>query len=173
MILSMESQVMLFLTAALTGAVCAFIFDIFRLLRRVFKHPNILVQAEDVLYWLIVSFLMYYVMLLKNNGDIRFYSILGALLGMLLYFLTVSPLFLKASVAIAGFFKKVFTALIKIIMLPFKIILRIIRRPVVFLLKKAQKVTSWVKKILQKFTGYAKIKKRKAINNLKIILKKR
>lgn len=173
MILSMENQALLFLTAVLIGAVSAFIFDIFRLLRKIMKHPDFLVQFEDVIYWLVVSFIMFYVMLLNNYGEIRFFLILGFSLGMVLYFLTISRLFMKVSVAIVNFLKKVFMALFRIIMLPIKLLLRILRRPAAFLLKKAQKTGKGFKKILQKIAGYVKIKRRKAVNNLKIVLKKR
>lgn len=172
MSITMENQLLLFMLAIATGGVLGFVYDIFRMLRKIFNHPNFLIYFEDVLYWLLVSFIMFYVMLFRNYGEIRFFSILGAFLGMLLYFLTLSSLFMKISVSLYNFLKKVFLSLLYIISLPFRAILKILSFPGKFLFKRLKKITISFKKTLQKSKRYAKIKGRTFNNNLRIALKK-
>ena len=165
MILSMESQVILFLTTIAAGFAIGFIYDIFRVIRLIFKHPDFLLHIEDILYWLFVAFLMFYIMLFQNYGEIRFFSIIGAFIGMALYFLTISKLFMGVSKAIVEFVKKIVLGLIYVILFPFKILFKIIMVPY-------QAIKKIIKKVLQKSNRYAKIRIRKIFGEFKIILKK-
>jgi spore cortex biosynthesis protein YabQ len=169
----MESQAVLFLISVAVGAFGAFFFDIFRILRKIVKHVNFAVQIEDILFWLVLSFVMFYVIYMQNNGEIRFYLILGFSLGMILYLQTVSRVVLAAADAIVSFCKKLFSLILRIILLPFQVILHFLKVPAAFLLKKAKKCAGLVKKKLQKLKGYAKIKGRKAFINLRIVFRKR
>lgn len=69
----------------LSGALCFLGYDLLLVLRIFFKRAVILEKAEDILYWLIASVLVFSVIYEKNSGIIRGYSIAGMLAGMLLY----------------------------------------------------------------------------------------
>ncbi len=176
MIMSMKAQTLLFLSTAGVGALMAFIFDIFRILRRVFKHPNFLTYIEDALFWLVVSFLMFYHLLVKSYGEIRFFSILGSFLGALIYFLAVSNFVLTFSVTVINFFKKVLAIAIKIILFPIKIVLKALSYPLGFVYRIFRPIFAAVvlrlKKLLQKSKTYVKIKSGKALKEINIIIRK-
>lgn len=71
--------------SVLSGALCFFGYDLLLVLRIFFKRAVILEKAEDILYWLAASVLVFSVIYEKNSGIIRGYSIAGMLAGMLFY----------------------------------------------------------------------------------------
>lgn len=71
--------------SVLSGAFCFLGYDLLLVLRIFFKRAVILEKAEDILYWLAASVLVFSVIYEKNSGIIRGYSIAGMLGGMLLY----------------------------------------------------------------------------------------
>jgi spore cortex biosynthesis protein YabQ len=172
MILSMSSQALVFLTTVVIGAVIGFVYDLFRVIRKIVPHANLMTSIEDMLYWIIVSLLMFYVMLNQNNGEIRIFTVMGAFLGMLLYFLTVSKLFMAVSLTIVAFIKKILLVLFEIVMTPFRLIYKMLEKPIFLCRKKLKKFRNVLKKWLHKSKNYAKIKKRKLKKDLRIILKK-
>lgn len=135
MILSMSEQTWLFLTTVAAGFVIGFVYDIFRILRKTVPHNDFIVQIEDILYCVAVSLLMFYFMLHRNYGEIRFFSIAGAALGMILYFCTLSPLVMKVSVTVIQFLKKVVLTALGILFWPIKAIIKLLAVPLKWLFR--------------------------------------
>ena len=165
MILSMSYQVKLFLFTVGIGAFLGLICDIFRIFRKIFKHTNLITNIEDAIYWLFVTFVMFYLMLNKNYAEIRFFTIIGTFTGMILYFATISRF-----IIITGVF--VIKLVIKIILVPLRLIFYILKIPVLLTFKIIKKLLFPVKKLLQKLKKYAKIKSNRLRRELRIIRKK-
>jgi len=107
MILSMQGQAFVFLAAVVTGFACGFVFDLFRVFRKAIRHGTILTQIEDAIFWVLAAFIVFYVMFTLNEGEVRAFSVLGAFLGMVLYFSTISRVIMKVSSKIIEMIKKV------------------------------------------------------------------
>ncbi|MCL1863450.1 MAG: spore cortex biosynthesis protein YabQ [Defluviitaleaceae bacterium] len=167
MILDMGAQAWLFLSTVLAGAVIGVFYDFFRILRRVATRFNTawLVTLEDFLFWVIVTFGMFYFMLNQNFGEIRFFSILGAGSGMAIYFATLSRFFVKIGVAVVNYIKKVIVTALRIIFLPIRIIAGWISPLVMPILQKARSG-------LIHLVRYGKIRMKKTNRNLFILRKK-
>lgn len=172
MILSMKTQVLLFLLTIGLGVVSGFLYDVFRIIRKVFKHPNFLTYIEDILYWILVTFLIFYIMLDKNYGEIRAFSIGGVLLGTILYFLTISKLFVNFSMSIIHIIEKILFMTLKILFAPIKLVITILGVPYKIIEKIIKNMCKKSKKTLQKSKNYVKIKARRTKRNFKIIFKK-
>jgi len=154
------------------GFFAGFVYDLFRILRRSIKHPDFLTQLEDLTFWLFVSGLIFYFVLNRNSGEVRFYIILGTFLGMGIYFLTLSKPVLAVSMAVIGFFNQVFLALYKMVSFPIKLLLRLLLIPIRAGGARVKKLKKPAKRLLQKPVRYAKIRTRSLARDLKIILKK-
>lgn len=77
------------------GIIITFVYDWLRVARRVVRHRDFAVSIEDFLFWswcFVMTFLMLYQ---ENNGILRWFSVIGAALGMFLYRLTVGRFFVK------------------------------------------------------------------------------
>ena len=146
MILSMSDQAWLFLTTVLAGFVIGIVYDAFRIVRKIVSHRYWMVQLEDILYWLSVSLMMFYFMLHRNYGEIRFFSIAGVALGTVIYFCSLSLVVMKVSVAVIRFFQKVILAVADILFAPIRWLLRLIAPFGKWLLYKAKGNVRYVKR---------------------------
>lgn len=155
MILSIKWQVLIFFVSIFIGLSIGFFYDLIRVFRRIIKHKNIFVQIEDFLYWFFAAIYSFFIALYKNNGEIRFFFILGIFLGMTLYFCTISIIFIKISSIIINFIKKVFILTFKAIYIPLKTLVKVLTYPFNGIIKKF-KIS--IKNVLHKSKTYAIIK---------------
>ena len=161
MILSMGSQVKLFLLTILIGIITGFIYDLIKTLRKIVNHNNFFVQCEDLLFWVLVSTGIFFIMLNKNSGQIRGFCIIGVFTGMLLYGILFSSIVLKISVGTTNFLIKVMVNSIRIMFFPIRLLMKILSGPL-----------SFIKKNLHALNQYIKIKLKRALDSIKIIFKK-
>ena len=83
----------------LSGAVIGILFDLFRILRKSFKTPDIITYIEDILFWVISGFLIISAIFKFNDGELRAYLFIGIFLGIIIYIMLftklVNNIFLK------------------------------------------------------------------------------
>lgn len=71
--------------AGAAGVLLAFLYDLFRLKRRMLKTKPILTHLEDILFWISAAVILFLFSYVLSNGETRVYFYLGALLGAVLY----------------------------------------------------------------------------------------
>ncbi len=107
-------------TAILAGAGLFFLYDILRIFRRIVPHGNIWIGAEDFLYWLVCTGVVFVMLYQENDGMVRGFALGGVILGMFLYILLLSRLVVKVNVrvirTVLGFLGKV----LRIVLHPFR-----------------------------------------------------
>ncbi len=91
----MENENIFLFYALLMGIFITFIYDNLRIIRRVIPHGALLVSLEDIVFWIYCGVKVFLLMYHESNGTLRWFAILGALVGMILYKKTVSPFFVK------------------------------------------------------------------------------
>ena len=165
MILSMSKQTILFAMTVGVGFVMGCLYDVFRILRKAIPHKNAIIQLEDLLYWLLISLLFFYFALPKNYGEIRLFAIAGAVIGMILYFCTLSILIMHVSTAIIELIKKIVYGVVWLLLAPIRFAAKILASPV-------RKVKIFFRKQLKKFFLYAKMKLRGVRKSLSIMRRK-
>lgn len=72
--------------AFLLGVLLMVVYDIIRFFRHLFHHPLAVVVIEDLLFWVVASLCIFYLLYLENSGRVRMYAIGGTAAGMLLYY---------------------------------------------------------------------------------------
>lgn len=169
MILSLGYQARLFLITIAIGVFIGFTYDVFRIFRKIIPHSNLFIQIEDAIYWVFVILTMFRFMLHENYGEIRLFSICGAFLGMLFYFITISKLVLKISSTVINGVKYILNLLITIILTPFRLVFMLFRKPVE---KTGKFFYGRSKKILHSCKVYARIKRRNMVKSIHVIRKK-
>lgn len=83
------------LHALYMGIFITFIYDILRILRRVIPHGKFAVSLEDIIFWIYCAAKVFLLMHNESNGTLRWFAVLGALTGMLLYKKIFSGFFVK------------------------------------------------------------------------------
>lgn len=154
------------LHALYLGIYITFIYDILRVIRRVIPHKGFLVSVEDLFFWIYCAIKVFLLMYRESNGTLRWFAVLGALLGMFLYRKSVSPFLVKyTSLAlgrILGFVRRILGILIR----PFVTLgrrlrdrlARAARRRAVRLERKRERRRRFVKKKLTYLRKMLKIK---------------
>lgn len=166
MILSIKEQADVFLYIFLAGAAAGMFYDVIRIIRVNIKHNAWTVNVEDIAYWLIVTVLVFLFMLNKNNADIRLFAIIGFYLGMALYNLILSRLFMKIMSIFMKILKTVIKTAVQIILTPLRLIWLVIGKPVK---KMTGTAKGYLKKGLHLTKVYAKINKRRIADQMRFI----
>lgn len=155
-----------FLIFVINGILIGILFDIFRILRKSFQTPDIITYIEDSLFWILAGLTTLIILFRFNDGELRLYTFLGIILGVLVYMLTLSKLFIKINVTIITFLKNIFGKMIKILIYPFQCIIKLLQRiffrPFSFIIINFKKIISQLTKSLQKVGNKAKNIKNKA-----------
>lgn len=79
--LGIGKEAFIFLYAGLSGIVVLFSYQILRQLRRLIPHHIIVVNLEDIIYWLCVSAYLFRQMYVTTYGSIRWFFVLGIVCG--------------------------------------------------------------------------------------------
>lgn len=106
----MASENEFLLHALLMGIFITFVYDILRILRRVIPHKGFMVSLEDLGFWFYCGEKVFLMMYHESDGNLRWFAVIGALVGMILYKKAVSPWFVKY---VSLGLEKVLKALIK------------------------------------------------------------
>lgn len=85
-----------FLLCALRmGVFITLVYDILRIARRVIPHRDFMVSLEDLGFWIYCAGEVFLMMYHESNGTLRWFAVLGAMVGMLLYRKLISPWLVK------------------------------------------------------------------------------
>lgn len=140
---AISMQAGFWLYAAALGAVLLFLYDLLRICRRVVPHGAAWIGIEDFFYWLVSGCLIFAMLYRFNNGIIRWFAVFGMLVGMLLYHLTISAVFVKSA---SRLLKHILRFLRKILHFVNRIVRGVLRR----IQNAAGKAGRFVKKMLMK-----------------------
>ncbi len=122
-----------FLVFVLLGIIISFLFDFFRILRRVYKTPDFITILEDIVFWIISGIIILSGIFILNEGKIRAYLFLGLFAGITIYIITLSKFITKIGII---FFKSIN----KILFIPILKIIRSIYKMIYKLVKKLKKI---------------------------------
>lgn len=97
-----RTELFIFLTAFVTGAVLRMAYICLTYLRKIVKHRKILVDIEDMIYWIGSSLYLFVQIYHTSDGRIRWFFLLGVAVGVVF----ISWIFKK----IKNIYKKIYTA---------------------------------------------------------------
>lgn len=78
-------ELLFFARSFLLGFLLRLGYEPLILVRKLFRHPKLVVDVQDILFWTAGSFLMFGLLFRENNGTPRLFSLVGILAGMILY----------------------------------------------------------------------------------------
>ena len=90
--LGIGREVVIFLCATLSGIVILSSYEILRLLRRLIVHNMLVINLQDLFFWLGTSAYLFRQMYLMTYGSIRWFFIVGVICGCLLAAFVVSTI---------------------------------------------------------------------------------
>ncbi len=154
-------QMILFFVFFAVGIISAFIYDAFRVSERFARSGVFLSIFKDIMFWIIITVLVFVICLKYNNGELRFFMFLSVFAGSLVYFNTVSKYVLKLLFLIINLFKKLVLILLNVILMPLKFVLRLVNKPVFLALSFSKRTLFDIgRKIKFKFLIIKKFKRK-------------
>lgn len=126
---SVAYELTVFGGAGAAGVIIAFLYDMFRLKRRMVKTKTAMVHFEDIVFWVIAAIIFFLSSYVVSNGETRAYYYMGSFIGGVLYFSILSKPLLW-----------LLTWLIRIILWPFEKLINILRPIVEILICRIKKL---------------------------------
>lgn len=139
-----------FMVSILWGALVLLAYDLLRVLRRIIRHRNLLVTIQDLLFWIIASVFIFTMIYVNNDGIIRGFSVMGMVIGMILYHYILSDAVVM-----------ILSRGILLLLRPFAIVLKYLRMGINYLIKKCVNLVN---------KAYIQLKK--LIKSVKILVSK-
>lgn len=84
MILGIEKELFVFLQASLAGNLIYLVYSAIRVVRRIVKHNLFFVSLEDLIFWIGTGIYLFVKIYQTSNGSIRWYFVIGVLVGAIL-----------------------------------------------------------------------------------------
>ena len=81
MILGIRKELVIFLQAILAGNLVCLAYHVIRIFRRLVRHNLFWVSFEDILFWIGTGLYLFISIYQTSNGSIRWYFVVGAILG--------------------------------------------------------------------------------------------
>ena len=98
MILGIEKELSVFLQAVLAGNLVYLVYSAIRVVRRIIKHNLFFVSLEDLIFWIGTGIYLFAKIYQTSNGSIRWYFVIGVLVGRILTHLIIYK-FIKKYIA--------------------------------------------------------------------------
>ncbi len=122
-----NNEFSVFLAFILIGIIISFLFDFFRILRRVYQTPDFLTIIEDIAFWIISGIILLSGIFILNEGNIRAYLFIGLFTGILFYIITLSKTITKIGSKILQTLNKIiFAPISKLFQFSSKIVIKLI-----------------------------------------------
>lgn len=122
------NQLYILFVFIISGSIIGILFDLFRILRKSFKTPDIITYIEDTLFWIITGLFLLYIIFKYSFGEIRIYMFISLIIGLVVYFLTISKYFIDLNVKIINIFKISISKILYLLFYPIKIIINILQK---------------------------------------------
>lgn len=89
------------------GILMGICFDVYRVMRSRIKPGPVATSLGDIIYWVVVTGLVFAILLATNWGEFRFYVLVGFLMGGLAHYRFISPALLKGLSKVAHYVEKI------------------------------------------------------------------
>ncbi|WP_461810217.1 spore cortex biosynthesis protein YabQ [Faecalimonas sp.] len=83
--LGLEKEVAIFVHAVIAGMFVYGTYTLLRVIRRIIKHNLRAISIEDFLFWTGTSLYLFMEIYYTSNGSVRWFFVLGVILGMLIF----------------------------------------------------------------------------------------
>ncbi|MBR5809031.1 MAG: spore cortex biosynthesis protein YabQ [Clostridia bacterium] len=122
MVVSFKYELVTFLVSIVLAFLAGILYDFFRVLRKYTKRTLL----WDILLWVLVLFLTSSVWFFMQNGEVRWYMILGCFFAGLIYLLTLSKYVYFALCFLADKICRIFSIIFKFLLTPLAFLCKII-----------------------------------------------
>lgn len=154
----MANENIFLLYALRMGIFITFLYDNLRAVRRVIPHNLFWISLEDLIFWIYCASQVFLLMYHESNGTLRWFAVLGALVGMMLYMRLISRHYVYCASFILGKFCFVLVKIGRVMFFPLHKMSQALKKGLKRIFRKGYKLGGRLKK---KLTSYRKMLKMK------------
>jgi len=165
------------------GLTIGLLFDLYNVTKGIIHPRRIFSYIGDLLFWVITTFVVFFMLLIGNWGELRFYVVIGITAGVLIYIKLLSSLVIRVLLYMHFLGRKTIGLIIKIfniiwftVSYPFVLIKNIIIIPVgyagILLTKTEDRISRSVKLIMRPAYSKASLVKNRLRRKWKNLFKK-
>jgi len=110
---SLESQLFSFIVTLLMGITIGILFDFYNVTKGIIRPRKVGIYLGDLLFWVITTIVVFFMLLIGNWGELRFYVVIGILAGVLCYIKLLSRIVIKTLLYIICIIKRVLACIAK------------------------------------------------------------
>lgn len=126
---SISQETYILLANIYGGILIGFIYDLYRIFRGLFLPKKIATMIQDLIFWILIFLIAFYLLVISNEGAIRYYNFLGFIIGASLYLVSISRLAIKSIIFFLRIIKSFVLDSYKLIKYPFTVTLCLIETP--------------------------------------------
>lgn len=163
MMLPIFEQILIFLGTILIGFLVGITYDFYWVIRKMLRPSKIGTFIGDIIFWILITIIVFVCLILGNWGDVRAYVYLGIVIGFYLYIKCFSQKmrnyiykFIKTIIKIVKNLIKIIKKIWKMIICPIKFIFKLIMMPFHIFHLGIKKVSSFFRKIIRKIKNIIK-----------------
>ncbi len=131
------------------GLLIGFIYDLYKVFRRLFHPKKVATYLQDILFWSIISVVSFYVLIISNQGDLRFYNFIGFVVGVLVYHYLLSKKIIQTLLFIIRVLGEFFRDLWQLFLYPLKLGFCLINIPYSYCKKKTKPLYYKSKRVMK------------------------
>jgi len=158
MVMNVQSQLYSFLVMLYGGMIIAILYDIYKVIRIILKPKRIATDIGDIIFWILGTIVFIFFLYISNYAEIRFYSFLGFIIGILLYNILLSPFVIKLLLLVYRIAKNIFIKIYKIVTYPFIVAYNMLIMPIKYFTKMLGIPFTLVYNIISHFNIFKKKK---------------
>ncbi|MBW4828008.1 MAG: spore cortex biosynthesis protein YabQ [Clostridiaceae bacterium] len=147
---SVKMQAYVFFTVFYGGLVVGFIYDVYRGFRYYLNPKKIITFIEDLVFWILATLIVFYILIKSNWGELRGYIFIGLFLGLYLYLKLLSKLIYPILLRFLRLLCLIMKKIIKVIIFPFNLIKKVLS-PLFNKVKKAKDISGKIIKDTNKY----------------------
>jgi len=141
------AQVTNFFSAIGIGLLIGVMFDLYRGMWKKCAPSSKTMPLWDIIWWLLVTALVFFILLNINWGELRLYLFLGQIIGFVIYYKKISPHFLKRFIVFLTWLEKTVKKLVIIVVIPFRVMKTILLWPITIVFLVMKKIILFLKKV--------------------------
>lgn len=158
MVMNVENQLYSFLVMLYGGIILGFLYDIYRVVRIILKLKRIGTDIGDIIFWIVGTIIVITALYISNYVEMRFYTIIGFAIGVLIYNILLSPFILKLLLFIYKVIAFVFIKIYLTLSFPFKLIYKTMLVPYRLIKKFFSIQSNYIQNVFLHFTFFKKKK---------------
>ncbi len=131
------------------GILIGFIYDLYKIFRRIFHPKRIATLVQDLIFWIIITTVAFYLLILSNQGELRFYNFIGFIIGSLIYNLALSKVASKSILIMVKHSQNFLGDLYQVAIYPFRLGLCLIKPACSYCKKKTKPIYYKIRRYLR------------------------